>query len=298
MLAEGRGGESGRAHALAALPPAPLDSRARAVYARPVSFLATAYLVVLILLLVLWRAAWRPRGVPGVRRTRPLLVGHRGTRTRAPENTLEAFRVAFEAGLDGIEFDVQRSADGALVLLHDERIDGRAVAALPADEVRVAGATVPRLDELLELARAYPGRLLNLEIKASSNRTRGLEREVVRQVRASGLADRVLVSSFNPVALARVRLAAPQMRTALLYAPEQGRLLRRGALAPWLHVDAIHPHHSLVDGALMERAHRRGLAVNTWTVNDEADARRLMALGVDAIMGDDPERLRQVAGRA
>ncbi len=266
-------------------------------YARAVGLLVVLYLVVLVAMLALWRGAWRPRTLPGVTRPRPLLVGHRGTRTALPENSVAAFRHALEAGLDGIEFDVQKSLDGELVLIHDEAVEGRAVASLRADDIRSGGRPVARLAELFEVAREHPGTLLNLEIKASRLAAAGLEREVVRAVRASGLADRVLVSSFNPVALARTRLAAPQLRTALLYAPEGPRWLRGGWLAGWLHVDAIHPHHSLVTRPLVERAHRRGLAVNTWTVNEPADVTRLIEMGVDAIMGDDPSRLRSAARR-
>ncbi|MEJ2357884.1 MAG: glycerophosphodiester phosphodiesterase [Deinococcales bacterium] len=89
---------------------------------------ALAFVVALAAALALWRAGWRGRPLPGVRGPKkPLLVGHRGTRGVEPENTLRAFRRAFDDGLDGIEFDVQRTLDGVLVLLHDEVVGGRPV---------------------------------------------------------------------------------------------------------------------------------------------------------------------------
>jgi len=258
--------------------------------------LLTFVLTALLVLLLLWRTAlWRPRGLPGVERPAPRLVGHRGARGARPENTLPAFRLALDEGLDGVEFDVQRSLEGVLVVTHDDVVEGRPVTDLRAEELERRVPGLPRLEALFGLLRDYPGTLVNLEIKASGVRTRGLERGVVRAVRGSGLADRVLVSSFNPLSLARVRLLAPELRTALLYHPEAPVWLRSGALAGWLHVDAIHPHHSQVTAGLVVRAHGRGLAVNTWTVNDAREVRRLLALRVDAIMGDDPAALRRAA---
>ena len=256
------------------------------------------WLVALATLLFLWRTfLWWPRPLRGVTRPPPRLIGHRGVRVGEPENSLAAFRAALSAGLDGVEFDVQRGRDGALVIFHDFELEGRAVASLSKDEISAYDSNIPTVGELFELARDYPGTLLNLEIKARGWRTGGLERAVVRFVRASGLESRVLLSSFSPLSLARVRLRAPGLRTALLTAPDLPRLLRSGWLAGWLHVDALHPHHSQVTRDLVSRAHQRGLMVNVWTVNENAEVARLLALDVDGVMADDPARLRAAAGR-
>lgn len=257
---------------------------------------AVEYVLCLGAAMALWRATWRGRALPGVRRGGTLLVGHRGTRSVEPENTLAAFRRAFDEGLDGVEFDVQRSLDGTLVLTHDDEVEGRLVSVQRYGELRDQIPGLATLGELLTLARAYPGRLLNLEIKASGWRTRGLERAVVSAVREADMLDRVLISSFNPLSVARVRFLDPSLRVALLY--DESTRLRPG-LAPrpgWLHVDAVHPRFPLVDRAFVRTAHRRGVAVNVWTVNQLEDMRRLRAIGVDAIMGDDPATLR--SGRA
>lgn len=255
-----------------------------------------AYLLLLAVGLTVWRLMWRGRPVNGVMRSKVLLVGHRGTRGARPENTLAAFRHAFDAGLDGIEFDVQMAGDGALVITHDSSLGAAAVHDLTLAELRERLPDLPTLPELFAMARDYGGRLLNLEIKAEGVRTRGLEWAVVRAILASGLRDRVLVSSFNPLSLLRVRLLAPGLRVALLY---DSSTMQRPGLRPrpgWLHVDALHPHHSLADATLLRSAHARDVAVNVWTVNEPEDIRRLRALGVDAIMGDDPDTLLR-AGR-
>ncbi len=247
-------------------------------------------------LALLWRyALWRPRRLPGVTRARPLLLGHRGVRGARPENTVAAFQYAFSSGLDGVECDVQRSRDGALVLFHDFELQGRRVTDLTRQEVHALDPDVPELSELFELAKSYPGTLLNLELKTAGLQTRGVERAVVRAVWASGLADRVLVSSFNPLSLLKVRFCSPSVRTGLLYAPDLPPPLRTPWLAGWLHADALHPHESQVTPALVRRAQARGLALNTWTVNDDMRITSLAELGVDAIIGDDPVALRRVA---
>lgn len=255
-------------------------------------------MVVLAVLVVLaalaWWAGpgWRPRRLPGVTRPRPWRIGHRGTRTLHPENSLAALEEALRR-LDGIETDVRRSADGALLLFHDDRIGSLPVAEAHVDVLRDRHPGLVTLAELFDLARRYPDRLLNLELKSEGGvrPLASFERAFVRAVRTSGCADRVLVSSFDPLALLRVRLLAPSLRTALLTAPEAPRLLREGAPARWLHVDALHPHVDQVRDDRLARARRRGLPVHVWTVNDPDRMRSLIDAGVAGLVGDDPDDL-------
>jgi len=253
---------------------------------------AAAYVLALAIALSLWRLLWWGRRLPDGPSAPTLLVGHRGARGVEPENTLAAFRRAFDEGLDGVEFDVQRSLDGVLVLTHDDEVDGRPVAGQSYAEIAGRIPGLATLDELFELARSYPGRLLNLEIKARGWRTAGLERDVVRAIGASGLAGRVLVSSFNPLSLLKVRLRDPSLRVAWLYDESTVAVPWARPRPGWLHADAVHPRYALADAALVRAMHARGVAVNVWTVNDPEDMRRLGGLGVDAIMGDDPGTLR------
>ncbi len=249
-------------------------------------------------LLALWRGVlWRGRPLPGVTRAEPLLVGHRGVRAHVPENTVAAFRRALDAGLDGLETDVQRTSDARLVLVHDTHIGGVAVSALPFDALRERSADLATLDDCFQVVRAYPGTWLNLELKTWRWFDPALVGDVARAVRASGLADRTLVSSFNPMALAILRVYAPELRVGYLWSsgPATPRVLRTPWPAGWLHADALHPHHTLVDEALVARARRRGLALNTWTVNEAADVARLRDLGVSGIMADDPHELLRAA---
>lgn len=246
----------------------------------------------LLSLLILWRyVLWAPRGLSGVTREPPLLLGHRGVRGPRPENTVEAFELAFSSGLDGIECDVQRSKDGELVLFHDFEIQGKRLSNLSYLHMKSIDSDIPKLEELFEVAVRYPGTLLNLELKTERLCSDGLERAVIALIRKWFLEDRVIISSFNPISLLRVRLLAPDIRIGLLYAEDMPWWLRNGFLAGFLHVDAIHPHHTQVGEALINRAKVRKLMVNTWTVNDGMRISSLCSMGITAIIGDDPEVL-------
>lgn len=249
------------------------------------------------LLLAFWPFLWEPRAVPGINPKSTLLLGHRGVRGSLPENSLAAFRAALDAGLDGVETDLQTSRDGHIVLIHDFSLpDGRPVGELTLSELHDADPNVPTLDSLLTLAQDYPGTLLNLELKTYGWRTGGLERAAARAVQNSGLGNRVLISSFNPLSLMRLRLRASGVRTALLYRPDGPDWLksnRAARLLTWLlDLDALHPHSSLVDAALTRWAARRGVMLNTWTVNDPQEVKRLTRLNVNGLMADDPKALK------
>jgi glycerophosphoryl diester phosphodiesterase len=254
----------------------------------------------ILALALLWGSfAWRPRPLRGVTRARPLALGHRGVRGERPENTLPAFALALESGLDGLETDVQRTRDGVLVLYHDFDHRGRRITDLEWAELRADLPDLTTLDALLDVVRAYPGTLLNVELKTLGHRDNALAEAVATQLRASGLHDRLVVSSFSPLALARFRLRAPRIRTALLYfdGPAAPWWLRSPWSARWLHVDAVHPHHRSVSAAAVRRWHRRGLMVNVWTVNDPDDVRRVTQAGVDGVMADRPAALLSALGR-
>ncbi|MFN3265765.1 MAG: glycerophosphodiester phosphodiesterase [Deinococcales bacterium] len=223
-----------------------------------------------------------------------LLLGHRGANRQYLENTMPAFEAAIAAGLDGIELDVQRTQDGVLVVHHDFHLpDGRLIAALNYQDLRLPnGYSVPKLEEVLRWAK-HRGVYVNVEIKLETISTDGREREVAALVERMGVGEQVIISSFNPFSLLRVRYHAPALETALLYyhSPKTPWWLRDALTAPLLGVAAIHPHHSLVTAQLMQKTKQRGWKVNVWTVNEAQDVARLLELGVDGIIGDLPEVL-------
>lgn len=242
---------------------------------------------------------------PTLSNSRPLVIAHRGASAIAPPNTLAAFAKALELGADGVELDVHLSADGVPIVIHDFTVDattdghGR-VADLTLAQLKqldvgsrfgaaFAGERIPTLEEALDI---LAGRLLvNIELKSISLRDNGLERAVVALIERLGASDAILLSSFNPFALRRVKKLAPHIPTGLLYTPSMP--LRRGWPAWVAPLEALHPEHTIVNMRTIAWAHRRGYRVYTWTVDDRAEMQRLIALGVDGIITNVPDVLRQ-----
>lgn len=239
---------------------------------------------------------------------RTLNIAHRGASAVAPPNTLAAFQKAAELGANGIEFDVRISADGVPVVIHDATVDDTTDGTGRGSEMTLpqlkrldagasfdpafAGERIPTLEEVLQAFG--DDLLLNIELKATSLRSDGLERATVALVERYGLTRRVLLSSFNPLCLWRVKRMALEVPVGLLYAPDSPLPLRRGWLAPLLAYEACHPEHSLVDARHVAQIRRMGLRVNTWTVDDPDQMRRLVDLDVDGIITNVPDLLRRV----
>jgi glycerophosphoryl diester phosphodiesterase len=236
-----------------------------------------------------------PSGETWLTATRPLIIGHRGASADAPENTLAAFALALEQNADGIELDVQLCADGAPVIMHDDTVDrtcngvGR-VADLTLAELSTmsiaGGHPIPTLDDLFELLGRRT--LYNIELKALGMNDGGLTAATAAAIEAHNVADRVLVSSFSPFV---VREARRQMtRTVPVGLLREHRLMRLAH--HFTPTEADHPHHALIDEALIAWARRRGLRVHAWTVDDSAEARRLIRLGVHGIITNRPAVIR------
>jgi glycerophosphoryl diester phosphodiesterase len=240
---------------------------------------------------------------------RPLIFAHRGANHVCPENTLPAFAAAVDLGADGVELDVQFSSDGELIIIHDYRLDkttdgnGRVVSQ-PYEELKkldagiwfgpeFASTRIPTLDQVLDLLH---GKLLiNIELK-SPEMSSTLGPDVVRCVRAHGMSDQVLLSSFNPFVLRAAKRAGPEIECALLTAPDLPGWMRSGVARRWSLAQGLHPELVMVDEQYVAEARKRGMPVRPWTVNEEADMRRLRDLGVDAIITDWPDRLKALLG--
>jgi glycerophosphoryl diester phosphodiesterase len=229
---------------------------------------------------------------------RPFVLGHRGARESAPENSERAFELALDEGADGIELDVRLDGDGRVIVLHDAELgrvshgsEARAAEELSSTELaRVdldGGERVPVLVDVLRVFRDRGARV-NVELKRDVRRPTALLRGVERAVRESGAPpELVIFSSFRPGFVAALARRLPSYPRAWLVHAGQ-RVVRNAPLFRLLGSDGVHPEWSLVTQASLARWKRRTAVVNTWTVNDGAEARRLAALGVDAIISDRP----------
>jgi glycerophosphoryl diester phosphodiesterase len=218
---------------------------------------------------------------------------------------MAAFRLAAEIGADGVELDVRLCKDGEAVVFHNSRVDettdgGGRVKDLTLTELQeldaggwfapdFAGERIPTLAQVLH--ELGPRLALDIELKTDGLLSDGLEAEVVRLVEDSNLVHRVAISSFNPLALWRVRRLNRFISIGLIYAPDQPRYLRDRWLGPLVRPNALHPRWDMLDQERVAAAQRQGLQVTPWTCNDADTALRLVGWGVDGIITDRPDLL-------
>lgn len=232
----------------------------------------------------------------------PIAFAHRGGAGEHPENTWAAFSHAVELGYRYLETDVRLTSDGVVIAFHDSTLDrvadrtGR-IRDLRWEEVRrarIGGEHEPvRLDELLE---AFPNVCINIDPKEDS-----VVEPLVRVIERTGAIDRVCVASFRESRPARARqLLGPSLcfaggprSIAKLRMVANGVRLRPNAV-PCVQVPVRLGRVRIVDERFVATAHRLGVAVHVWTVDDPAEMVRLLDLGVDGIMTDRPGALRSV----
>ncbi|WP_245736632.1 glycerophosphodiester phosphodiesterase [Micromonospora pattaloongensis] len=232
----------------------------------------------------------------------PLAFAHRGGAAHGDENTAEAFARAVALGYRYVETDVHGTADGVAVIFHDptlERVTGHkgSIARLRwADlaTVRVGGAAaVPRLDDVLD---AWPTVRFNIDVKADTG-----VHPAVQTIQRAGATDRVLLASFSDRRLHRLRsLAGPSVATSLgmrgvarlRIASVTGRRLRLPPSVVAAQVPVWYGRLRVVDRRFVEYAHRLGLHVHVWTIDEPAEMHELLDLGVDGIMTDHVDVLR------
>jgi len=244
---------------------------------------------------VTWRLAERVNLADEVE-----ITAHRGSSLRAPENTLAAVELAIAEGADYAEIDVQETADGVVVLLHDrelKRVTGvtRNIWDVTYAELSVLDAgswfseefsdqRVPSLQDVIDTAR---GRIkLNIELKFNA-REEALAARTVELIRRNGVEDEVVLTSLNYEGLLEAGRLDPSLRLGFIVARSVGN--------PWrLDVEFLSVETGLVDGRTARRAHNLGKQVHVWSVNDPLEMSRLIDLGVDNIITDDPLVAREV----
>jgi len=233
------------------------------------------------------------------------IYAHRGASTYAPENTLAAFALAYEMGADGIELDVQLTADDEVVVIHDDTLERtssgvglvreHSLAELKKLDFgtwfseRYAGEQIPTLAETLRLIYDT-GMKVNIELKATSDYDEGrlLTTKTAELIKQFDLVNQVIVSSFNHKYLTRMRCKDPRVATGILYF---GDLLHVGEYAHSLDAHYAHPHYEYVDADTVDECRRNDVRVNVWTVDDPKDAKRLEEMGVYGLITNKPDIL-------
>ena len=237
------------------------------------------------------------------------VIGHRGAAAICPENTLDSFLTARDAGACMIELDVQQSADDELIVFHDETLDrlcgeatdvgsltGKALTARTVGQWHGQPVTIPTLAQVFTTLR--DSLLYNVELKTDAIHYPGIEARLAALVAAHGLAERVLVSSFNHESLRLVKRYGPNLTLGLLLDARQAQQCTspEGVVARALKFScfSIHPEFATLRRwpELGIACHAVGLRVFPWTVDDPNDWQFLIdEVGVDGIITNDPGRL-------
>ena len=229
-----------------------------------------------------------------------LILAHRGACGYAPENTMEAFRMAVEMGADGIELDVHLTADGQVVVCHDEKVDRTSngqgpIPSYTLEELRAMdfgyhfynerrGIKLPTLAEVYELI-APTDMIVNVEIKSANP---AIIPECCKLAKEYGMESRVIYSSFDHFQIARMKEYDENAFVAPLYGFNM--------LNPWnycldMKAQATHPAQKQVKllPDYVKNCHDRGIRVHVWTVNEESDIDLMLDAGVDAIITNYPD---------
>jgi glycerophosphoryl diester phosphodiesterase len=210
-----------------------------------------------------------------------LLLGHRGARRYAPENTIAAFDLALDHGADGFEFDVRCTRDRQTIICHDPKLNRLALRRYTLEQLREscrnADETPPCLEDVLD---RYRNRFLNIEVKV-----RGIEPIIVAAVRRARPKN-YFISSFLPSVVRRLHQLDGSLNLGAL--AQTRWQLRRWRILP---VSYVVPHYRLLTRRLVEKLHDADKKVVTWTVNDPRQMLRAADLGVDAIISDDTRLL-------
>ncbi len=233
---------------------------------------------------------------------KPLVIAHRGFTKHHIENTLEAVEAALRLGVDGIEVDLRLSADKELIVFHDRslaRLAGDRFAGESGDveemtlsglrKVLLRGSPIPTLEELLDLVKDRA--LLNLEIKSIRLASPVVERQLLKTLKGFRVFENILVSSFHPLPLWRLKKLSPDLKRGYLVSQRYFRTRPRRLFLKKISPFSLNPSLEMVTPGLVEKAHREGQRVFVWTVNRGDAMTEMIRVGVDGIFTDSPDLL-------
>jgi glycerophosphoryl diester phosphodiesterase len=250
--------------------------------------------------------AVRMRREPG---TPPFLIAHRGLSSRAPENTLAAFERAIVAGADMLELDVHLTADERIAVIHDRTLQrtttgNGAVRSYTSRETsrfdagswfdpRFASERVPMLEDVLDLVRGRGQ--VNVELKSHFFHREEpglLERLVVDVIRRSQMLDYTILTSFDQRIVRTLRSIEPTVTTGILYHGQRDLFRRPSEIARYCGASVFICSGSQLSEAMLRDIRASGLTIAVYTVNEPSEALRLSALGIDAIISDAADLIR------
>ena len=239
----------------------------------------------------------------------PTIFAHRGASAHAPENTLSAFKYALHQEADVVEMDVKLTADGKIIVFHDQTLDRitcrpglvkdftlaelRQLDVGSHFDVSFRGETIPTLDEVFKNLgeQCY----YNIELTNYVSLNDSLPEKVAQLTLEYNLKNRLLFSSFNPIALIRIRRQLPGVPIALLARPGKHGAWARSQLGHIISYQALHIAKKDLTKTIIERIHKRGRRIHVFTLNREEDIRYTIGLGVDGIFTNNPAMAKRVS---
>jgi len=234
------------------------------------------------------------------------IIAHRGFSGKYPENTMLAFKKAYEAGADGIELDVHLTSDGEVIICHDEEIDRTSdghgyIKDLTLKEIKnhrflngmdkvefesEEDIKAPTLNEFMEWFRDT-GMIVNIELKNNIFRYPGIVEKVLGICKEYGVSERVIISSFNHHAIKDVKAADETIRCGFLTASS---ILEPGNYTRYHGAECYHPLFISLAPEDFKNLKDNGIEINTWTVNEEEHMEPLMKIGTDGIITNFPDK--------
>ncbi|WP_294752258.1 glycerophosphodiester phosphodiesterase family protein [uncultured Ruminococcus sp.] len=236
--------------------------------------------------------------------TRTQVTAHRGFSKVAPENTMPAFQAAMDCGADYIELDLQLTSDGQLVVIHDDKLDrttnGKGlVERYTYEQLKTLSAgswfskdgefddvEIPLFSEVLELTGKDI--MLNIEIKKSGDPKKTAEK-AVELIEEYGIVNSCYVTSFSYPALKKVKQLNPKIKTAFI-----ANLATATSYAQLPYIDAVSMNYLFVNQSVVNSAHHHGKRIFVWTVDRQSEMQKMMALGVDNIITDRPDKALEI----
>jgi glycerophosphoryl diester phosphodiesterase len=234
------------------------------------------------------------------------IFAHRGYSAAFAENTMKAFIEAENAGADGIELDVQLTKDGEVVVIHDEKVDRttngtgfvkdftfKEIRSLDANKKGSKKEFIPSLGEVFDWMETNK-LICNIELKNGMIPYQGMEEKIIQMVRDRGLSDRIIFSSFNHYSIVYCYRLATEIETA--------PLISDGLYMPWIYAQSIcskgiHPKLSSLSDEIIKNSLQNHISVRPYTVNKEADMKRLFQLNCTAFITDDPTKAIKIKNK-
>ena len=262
-------------------------------------FISIAIIIALLLRHVF---LWQSLDLTYLYKGNTIYFGHRGDRLNYPENTLVSYRSAIEKGLQGVEVDVMMTKDGYVVCSHNFDLKRETTGVGFINELFLSdiknirtgkqylGSKQQPIPQLIEVVETLPEScIINIEIKTSSTFDLKTAITVAKMIKAGKVPQRVIVSSFNPLAIRVIKLIDKTIPTGYIYSKQKnfkGVFIARP--------DCLHPKKSMLNKSVIEFCKKRNMYINVWTLNDVNEIKGILNKQVDGIIIDIPELFNDI----